>query len=98
VNMTGQADCAVVTCLRVTRSVLRHASDPVAATITCSARHYGTTITPAGCCPRTVRSMTGIKLWQIKPGSTIIRGRVAPQFGHGPQFSGGEEQIFVLQP
>jgi hypothetical protein len=31
--------------------------------------------------------MTGIKQWQIKPGSTTIRGRAAPQF------SGGEEKI-----
>jgi len=48
--------------------------------------------------PHDWNGMTGIKQWQIKPGSTIIRGRAAPQFDHGPQFSGGEEQIFVLQP
>jgi len=42
--------------------------------------------------------MTGIKQWQIKPNSTIIRGRAAPQFEYGSHFSGGEEQIFVLQP
>ncbi|MFP1779985.1 RHS repeat domain-containing protein, partial [Lonsdalea quercina] len=42
--------------------------------------------------------MTGIKQWQIKPGTTMIRGRAAPQFEYGSQYSGGAEQIFVLQP
>lgn len=36
-----------------------------------------------------------IKQWQIKPGSTIIRGRAAPQCEHGPQFSGAEENFFM---
>jgi len=42
--------------------------------------------------------MTGIKQWQITPGTTIIRGRAASQFDEGPQYTGGAEQIFVLRP
>ncbi|WP_230545023.1 hypothetical protein, partial [Yersinia pseudotuberculosis] len=42
--------------------------------------------------------MTGIKQWQITPNTTIIRGRAAPQFEYGSQYSGGADQIFVLQP
>ncbi|UXK11311.1 hypothetical protein NYP80_02605 [Erwinia pyrifoliae] len=42
--------------------------------------------------------MTGIKQWQIKPGTGMIKGRAAPQFEYGAQYSGGAEQIFVLQP
>jgi len=42
--------------------------------------------------------MTGIKQWQIKPETTMIRGRVAPQFKYGAKYNGGAEQFFVLQP
>lgn len=41
--------------------------------------------------------MTAIKQWQIKPGSTMIRGRAAPQLKYGAQHSCGAEQLFVLQ-
>jgi len=43
-------------------------------------------------------SRTGIKEWQIKPGTTMMRGRAVPQFEYGFLYSGGEEQIFVMQP
>ena len=42
--------------------------------------------------------MTGIKQWQIKPGTTMVSGKASPQFWHGDQYSGGADQIFVLQP
>jgi len=42
--------------------------------------------------------MTGIRQWQITPGTTIIRGRVAPQLGRGAQYTGASDQIFVLKP
>ncbi|MBN3066304.1 hypothetical protein H5A21_20060 [Pectobacterium aquaticum] len=48
--------------------------------------------------PEEWNGMTGIKQWQIAPGTTILRGKAAPQFEYGSQFSGGAEQIFVLQP
>ncbi|KTS58739.1 hypothetical protein NS380_09865 [Pantoea dispersa] len=34
--------------------------------------------------------MTGIKQWQIKPGTTMIIGKAAPQFEYGDQYR--EEQ------
>ena len=43
-------------------------------------------------------AMTGIKQWQIKPGTTMITGKVAPQLGFGEQYIGGANQIFVLEP
>ena len=48
--------------------------------------------------PPVWNGMTGIKQWQIKPYTTMIRGRAAPQFEYGAQYSGGAEQILVLQP
>ncbi|WP_275658235.1 RHS repeat domain-containing protein, partial [Photorhabdus bodei] len=42
--------------------------------------------------------MTGIQQFQIKPGTTIIKGKAAPQYDFGPQYTGGAEQIFVLEP
>jgi len=42
--------------------------------------------------------MTGIKQWQITPGTIIIRGKAAPQLGKGSQYTGGSDQIFVLEP
>ncbi|MGX9273043.1 hypothetical protein ACWXWK_07920 [Pantoea ananatis] len=42
--------------------------------------------------------MTGIKQWQIRPCTIMIKGRAAAQFEYGAQYSGGAEQIFVLQP
>lgn len=42
--------------------------------------------------------MTGMKQWQITPGTTVIRGRAGPQFEYGAQYGGGAEQMFVLQP
>ncbi|TDB41616.1 RHS repeat domain-containing protein, partial [Photorhabdus khanii] len=42
--------------------------------------------------------MTGIKQWQITPGTAIIKGRAAPQLEYGSLYSGGAEQMFVLQP
>ena len=43
-------------------------------------------------------SMAGIKQWQIKPGTTIIKGKVRPQLSEGTQYVGGANQIFVLEP
>ena len=43
-------------------------------------------------------SMAGIKQWQIKPGTTIIKGKVGPQLSEGTQYVGGANQIFVLEP
>jgi RHS repeat-associated protein len=48
--------------------------------------------------PSQWNGMTGIAQWQIQPGTTIIRGQVAPQLQFGPQYIGGAPQIFVLQP
>jgi hypothetical protein len=42
--------------------------------------------------------MTGIKQWKIKLGTTFIKGKVAPQFKYGPQYIGGNDQIFILEP
>ncbi|MDU4291732.1 MAG: RHS repeat-associated core domain-containing protein [Mixta calida] len=42
--------------------------------------------------------MTGIKQWQIKPSTTMVKGRAAPQLEYGAHYSGGAEQIFILQP
>ena len=43
-------------------------------------------------------SMTGIKQWKIKPETTMIKGKVAPQLNEGPQYIGGANQIFILEP
>jgi len=48
--------------------------------------------------PPNWNGMTGIKQWQITPGTTIIRGRAAPQFAEGSRYIGGSDQIFVLEP
>ncbi|MCZ8195914.1 MAG: hypothetical protein O9253_02465 [Aquidulcibacter sp.] len=42
--------------------------------------------------------MTGIKQWQIAPGTTVLRGLTAPQLSYGNQYLGGAEQMFVLEP
>jgi RHS repeat-associated protein len=42
--------------------------------------------------------MTGISQWQIKPGTTMISGQVAPQLQFGAQFTGGANQTFILEP
>lgn len=42
--------------------------------------------------------MGGIKQWLIKEGTTIIKGKAAPQLSEGTQYVGGAEQIFVLEP
>ncbi len=42
--------------------------------------------------------MTGIKQWQIAPGTTYLRGRVGPQLQYGPQYIGGGDQIFIYKP
>jgi len=39
--------------------------------------------------------MTGIKQWQIKPGTPIIKGTVAPKFQYGSQYVGGETQWYI---
>ena len=43
-------------------------------------------------------TMTGIRQWQVVPGTTIFRGTVAPQLNYGSQYIGGAKQIFVLEP
>ena len=43
-------------------------------------------------------SMTGIKQWKIKPETTMIKGKVTPQLNEGPQYIGGANQIFILEP
>jgi hypothetical protein len=48
--------------------------------------------------PPAWNAMTGLKVWEIEPGTPIIRGRTAPQLRYGGAFVGGESQIFVLQP
>ena len=48
--------------------------------------------------PPDFNGMTGLKQWQITPGTTVIRGTVAPQLKYGAQYTGGAEQMFVLQP
>ncbi|MDI9764954.1 hypothetical protein QM327_00075 [Pantoea dispersa] len=40
--------------------------------------------------PHEWNGMTGIKQWQIKPGTTMIIGKAAPQFEYGDQYR--EEQ------
>lgn len=42
--------------------------------------------------------MTGISQWQVVPGTTYLRGLAAPQFGFGAQYTGGAEQMYILQP
>ena len=42
--------------------------------------------------------MTGIQQWQVVPGTTYLKGLAAPQLQFGPQYTGGAEQMFVLQP
>lgn len=42
--------------------------------------------------------MTGIKQWQIKPETIMIKGKVAPQLEQGAQYIGGAEQIFIYKP
>jgi hypothetical protein len=42
--------------------------------------------------------MTGISQWQIKPGTTMIKGQVGPQLQFGSQFTGGASQTFILEP
>ena len=39
--------------------------------------------------PPKCNSMTGIKQWKIKPETTMIKGKVAPQLNEGPQYIGG---------
>jgi hypothetical protein len=43
-------------------------------------------------------NMSGIKQWQIKQGTTILRGNAAPQLKFGPQYVGGAKQIWVPNP
>lgn len=43
-------------------------------------------------------AMTGLQQFQIKPGTTVLRGRVGPQLGEGAQYVGGADQMFVLEP
>ena len=43
-------------------------------------------------------SITGIKQWKIKPETTMIKGKVTPQLNEGPQYIGGANQIFILEP
>ncbi len=39
--------------------------------------------------------VTGIKQWKIEPGTTLIKGKSAPQFNFGSQYSGGVEQWYI---
>ena len=48
--------------------------------------------------PPVWNGMTGIKQFQIAPGTVFLRGRVAPQLDQGSQYIGGNTQIFVDRP
>ena len=50
--------------------------------------------------PTSWNQMTGIKQWQIKPGTIILKGIANSQKLDGAQYiyPGGAEQIFIYQP
>ncbi|MDX3905609.1 MAG: LysM peptidoglycan-binding domain-containing protein [Pigmentiphaga sp.] len=48
--------------------------------------------------PHEWNGMTGIQQWQVKPGTTYLRGIAAPQFDFGLQYTGGAQQMYILQP
>lgn len=48
--------------------------------------------------PHEWNGMTDISQWQIAPGTTVLRGRTAPQLSYGSQYPGGAEQMFILEP
>lgn len=40
-------------------------------------------------------NMTGIKQWKVSEGTTIIKGKAAPQIENGYKYQGGVEQWFI---
>lgn len=48
--------------------------------------------------PPNWNKMTKLHQWQIKPGTHIIRGDVAPQLNFGSQYVGGAKQMWVQEP
>ena len=48
--------------------------------------------------PPNWNSMSGIKQWQVKPGTTMITGKAAAQPAEGARYIGGADQAFVLRP
>ena len=50
--------------------------------------------------PPSWNQMSGIKQWQIKPGTIMLKGIAASQKLDGAQYiyPGGAEQIFIYQP
>lgn len=48
--------------------------------------------------PPAWNEMTEIQQFQIKPGTTVIKEKAAPQYEYGSQYGGGAEQLFILEP
>jgi RHS repeat-associated protein len=42
--------------------------------------------------------MTGLRQYEVKPGTTLIRGKAAPQSAQGSQYVGGADQMYVHEP